>query len=166
MPVPGWDVPGNYYEPDVEEPEEKAMDKETIQTILDLINPLHGAIDQQTYDERYKQGFDAPADAEYDVTVTAQQERDLTQAVLILEARLRDLNMPPSKRAPGTNTSDAWRGEPPQKRPPASVEIAQRRASGLSLGQERGKADGEPEQFADYEGPSVADLLARGIKPR
>jgi len=72
------------------------MDRETIQTILDLLNPLHGSLDKQTYDERYKQGFDAPGDAEYEVTVTAQQERDLTQAVVILEGRLRDLSRPPT----------------------------------------------------------------------
>lgn len=32
----------------------------------------------------------APSDAEYEVTVSAQQERDLTQAVLILERALKD----------------------------------------------------------------------------
>jgi hypothetical protein len=66
------------------------MDKETIQTLLDLLNPLHGSLDRQTYDEKVKQNFDAPGDAEYAVNVTSQQERDLTQAVCILESRLRD----------------------------------------------------------------------------
>lgn len=66
------------------------MDKETIQILLDLLNPLHGEIDRQTYDERYRQNFDAPADAEYNIDITTQMERDLTQAVLILESRLRD----------------------------------------------------------------------------
>lgn len=66
------------------------IDSETIQTLLDLLNPMHGEIDRQTYDERYKQGFDAPDDAEYNVDITARMERDLTQAVLILEARKRD----------------------------------------------------------------------------
>lgn len=66
------------------------IDSETIQTLLDLLNPLHGEIDRQTYDERYKQGFEAPADAEYNVDITARMERDLTQAVLILEARKRE----------------------------------------------------------------------------
>lgn len=65
------------------------MDKETIQTLLDLLNSLHGSLDLQTYDERVKANFDAPADAEYAVDVTAQMERDLTQAVCILENRLR-----------------------------------------------------------------------------
>lgn len=65
------------------------VDKETIQILLDLLNPLHGSLDQQTYDEKMKADFDAPRDTEYSVTVTAQQERDLTQAVLILEDRLR-----------------------------------------------------------------------------
>lgn len=63
--------------------------EETIRTLLDLLNPLHGEIDRQTYDERYKQDFDAPEDAEYTVDITARMERDLTQAVLILENRLR-----------------------------------------------------------------------------
>ena len=66
------------------------MDKETIQTILDLLNSLHGSIDEQTYDEKLKDNFDAPRDTEYNVNITAQMERDLTQAVVILESRLRD----------------------------------------------------------------------------
>jgi len=74
------------------------MDRETLQTILDLINPLHGSLDRQTYDEHLKENFDAPADAEYAVNITAQQERDLTQAVLILESRLRDSGAPPMTR--------------------------------------------------------------------
>lgn len=65
------------------------MDQETIQTLLDLLNPLHGALDKQTYDDKTRAEFDAPRDAEYEVTITAQQERDLTQAVLILEDRRR-----------------------------------------------------------------------------
>jgi hypothetical protein len=63
------------------------MDKGTVRTLLDLLNPLHGSLDRQTYDEKAKQNFDAPGDFEYAVNVTAQQERDLTQAVLILENR-------------------------------------------------------------------------------
>jgi len=70
------------------------MDKETIQTLLDLLNPLHGSLDRQTYDEKVKADFDAPRDAEYNVDITAQQERDLCQAVMILESRLRDFNPP------------------------------------------------------------------------
>jgi hypothetical protein len=64
------------------------MDHETIQTLLDLLNPLHGSLDKQTYHEKVKADFDAPGDAEYNVDVTAQQERDLTHAVCILESRL------------------------------------------------------------------------------
>jgi hypothetical protein len=66
------------------------MSKETIQTLLDLLNPLHGSLDRQTYDDKVKANFDLPGDAEHDVTITAQQERDLTQAVCILESRLRE----------------------------------------------------------------------------
>lgn len=64
------------------------MDRETIKTVLDLLNPLHGSLDEQTYDEKVKANFDAPRDAEYNVDITAQQESDLTQAVCILESRL------------------------------------------------------------------------------
>lgn len=67
-----------------------ALDRETIQTLLDLLNPLHGSLDEQTYDEKVDQNFDAPADAVYSVEVAAQMERDLTQAVCILESQLRD----------------------------------------------------------------------------
>lgn len=70
------------------------MDKETIQILLDLLNPLHGEIDRQTYDEKVKEDFDAPRDREYNVDITAQMDRDLTQAVCILESRLRDFNPP------------------------------------------------------------------------
>lgn len=60
---------------------------ETIQTLLDLLNPLHGELDRQTYDAKVAMDFDMPSDYAHDVMVTAQQERDLTQAVLILEDR-------------------------------------------------------------------------------
>lgn len=63
------------------------MDLETIQTLLDLLNPLHGSLDKQTYDEKIASVYEIEKHHEYDVTVTAQQERDLTQAVLILENR-------------------------------------------------------------------------------
>lgn len=65
------------------------MDRETTQTLLDLLNPLHGEIDRQTYDQKVRENFDAPADAEYNVDITARMDRDLTQAVMILENRLR-----------------------------------------------------------------------------
>lgn len=64
-------------------------DGETIQALLDLLNPLHGELDRQTYYERLHSNFDAPRDAEYSVNITVQMERDLTQAVLILEQRKR-----------------------------------------------------------------------------
>ena len=43
------------------------MDRDTIKILFDLLNPLHGSLD-----------------------MTVQQERDLCQAVMILESRLRD----------------------------------------------------------------------------
>jgi hypothetical protein len=71
------------------------MDKETIQTLLDLLNPLHGSMDRQVNDQRTDEDYmDPPHDREYAVNITAQQERDLTQAVMILERRLRDINPP------------------------------------------------------------------------
>lgn len=66
------------------------MDKETIQTLLDLLNPLHGALDKRTMDlpeQNYPADFSR--DDEMDVIVTRGMERDLTQAVSILEDRLR-----------------------------------------------------------------------------
>ncbi len=71
------------------------MDIETIETLLALLNPLHGSLDKQTYDEKVQEDFDAPRDREYDVSVTAQMERDLCQAVMILESRKRDF-IPPT----------------------------------------------------------------------
>lgn len=67
------------------------MDKETIQILLDLLDPLHGSIDRQVMDQvTDERELDAPSDREYNVDVTARMERDLTQAVCILEDRLRD----------------------------------------------------------------------------
>jgi Fe-S oxidoreductase len=68
-----------------------ALDLETIETLLALLNPLHGDLDKQTYDEKVSLCFDASRDHEYAVTVTAQHERDLNQAVYILESRLRNV---------------------------------------------------------------------------
>lgn len=66
------------------------MDRETTKTVLDLLNPLHGSLDRQTYDEKRAENFDGPRDFEHTVVVTSQQERDLTQAVCILESRLAE----------------------------------------------------------------------------
>ena len=63
-----------------------AMAEETIRTLLDLLNPLHGSLDEQTYDDKCRENFDRPDDYEHHVTITAQQERALTRAVLILES--------------------------------------------------------------------------------
>lgn len=68
-----------------------SVDRETLLTLLKLLNPLHGTLDKQTYDEKVRNGFNEPGDYEYDdIQITAQMERDLTQAVCILESRLRD----------------------------------------------------------------------------
>jgi hypothetical protein len=63
------------------------INRETIQTLLDLLNPLHGSLDNQTYDENRMADFNLPDDYEHDVIVTNKEERDLTQAVMILELR-------------------------------------------------------------------------------
>jgi hypothetical protein len=72
------------------------MDLETIQTLLDLLNPMHGEIDRQLPAQfTDEQEWDAPPDREYNVNITAKMERDLTQAVMILERRKRDF-IPPT----------------------------------------------------------------------
>jgi hypothetical protein len=63
------------------------IDQETIQILLDLLNPLHESIDRQTYDENSRNQWDVPKDYEFSINITSQMERDLTQAVLILENR-------------------------------------------------------------------------------
>jgi hypothetical protein len=72
------------------------MDRDTIQTLLDLLNPLHGSLDvqvtEQFTDERE---LDPPNDREYNVSVTWQMERNLTMAIIILENRLRKLENDP-----------------------------------------------------------------------
>ena len=66
------------------------VDRETVRTLLELLNPLHGSLDRQVTEQfTDERELGAPPDREYDVNVTAKQERDLTQAVLILENRLR-----------------------------------------------------------------------------
>jgi len=72
------------------------LDRETIETVLALINPLHGSLDRQVMNQLTDEHeFDAPSDREYNVNVTARQERDLTQAVCILENRLRNVQLKP-----------------------------------------------------------------------
>lgn len=71
------------------------MDKETIQILIDLLNPLHGSLDRQVTSQWTDESeLEPPRDREYNVDVTVQMERDLTQAVMILERRLRDINPP------------------------------------------------------------------------
>lgn len=65
------------------------IDRETAQVLLDLLNPLHGSLDRQFLDKR-EHPLGSHPDDEHDVIITAQQERDLTQAVCILENRMRE----------------------------------------------------------------------------
>jgi hypothetical protein len=77
----------------------EALDRKTIQTLLDLLNPLHSELDRQTYDAKVAMDFDMPSDyAHDDMSITAQMERDLTQAVLILEDRKRSATLSPGVR--------------------------------------------------------------------
>jgi hypothetical protein len=75
--------------------------RETLQMVLDLLNPLHGSLDlqvtEQFTDERE---LDPPSDREYAVNVTWQMERDLTQAVTILENRIRYESPPAAAHPP------------------------------------------------------------------
>lgn len=72
------------------------LDLGTIEILLDLLNPLHGEIDRQLPSQFTDEAeWDAPADREYNVNITAKMERDLTQAVMILERRKRDY-IPPT----------------------------------------------------------------------
>lgn len=64
------------------------MDKETIQTLLDLLNPLHGELDRQFLDKTFHP-LGAQREDEVDVLIKAGHERDLTQAISILEDRLK-----------------------------------------------------------------------------
>jgi len=66
------------------------VDKETIEILLELLNPLHGELDQQLYDERLREELEIPRDRQWNVDISEGMERDLCQAVLILEARKRD----------------------------------------------------------------------------
>jgi hypothetical protein len=50
------------------------LDLETIQTLLDLLNPLHGSMDRQVNDQRTDEDYmDPPPDREYAVNITAQR---------------------------------------------------------------------------------------------
>jgi hypothetical protein len=87
---------------------------ETVQILLDLLNPLHGELDRQTYDQK-RENFDAPGDAEWSVNITARMERDLTQAVLILENRLRDPQIPSPAGSVAEDELRWWLSEQPYK---------------------------------------------------
>lgn len=78
------------------------MDLETIQILLDLLNPLHGSVDRQIMEQVTDESeLDAPSDREYDVSVTVRMERDLTQAVCILEDRKRQAALSPPQATEG-----------------------------------------------------------------
>lgn len=65
------------------------IDRETAKILLDMLNPLHGSLDRQFLDKGEGHPLGRHPDDEEDVIITAQQERDLTQAVCILENRMR-----------------------------------------------------------------------------
>jgi hypothetical protein len=61
------------------------IEADSARQLLNLLNPLHGSLDEQTYDEKRKAEFDPHPDDEYAVNVTSKQEGDLTKAVVLLE---------------------------------------------------------------------------------
>lgn len=70
------------------------IDRETAQVLLDLLNPLHGSLDRQFLDIPDDPTGRHPDD-EHDVLITNKMERDLMQAVMILENRLKDEQIKP-----------------------------------------------------------------------
>lgn len=71
------------------------IDRATLQRILDLINPLHGDLDRQTHDEKIKSAdLGLPPDYRFDTGVLAEHERGLTDAVVLLEAALKESERP------------------------------------------------------------------------
>lgn len=87
--------------------DELAAHRETLQTLLDLLNPLHGSLDRQMYVDKQTPDFDPHPDDESDVIVTAKMERDLTQAVRIIESRLKDRQFDSGKLT--ATPEDGWR---------------------------------------------------------
>ena len=73
------------------------IDRETAKILLELLNPLHGEIDRQFLDKP-EDPMPHPDD-EHDVLITNKMERDLTQAVMILENRLKDEQIAQSSAA-------------------------------------------------------------------
>jgi hypothetical protein len=65
-----------------------SVPRERLQTIVDDLNDLTGAIDQQTYDDKRAAQFDRTDDAESTVTITARQERALDSAWKVLNSAL------------------------------------------------------------------------------
>lgn len=67
------------------------IDETAVRRLLTLLNPLHGWLDQQLYEERReqrRQGDEPARDHDYEVRVTDGMERDLAEAVNLLESRL------------------------------------------------------------------------------
>lgn len=60
------------------------IDRETAQTLLELIEPIYGQLDRQFLADKYENYERMTRDSEMDVIITKGQERDLTQAYHIL----------------------------------------------------------------------------------
>lgn len=75
------------------------MDHNTAKTLLDLLNPLHEALDDQISDAIVREELEIPSDYEHHVVITPQMERDLTRAVLTLERAVDDVPSPAVERA-------------------------------------------------------------------
>jgi hypothetical protein len=62
------------------------MDMETVQTLLALLNPLHGELDEQMYEAKNVGSGPIPEESdEFEVVVTLKQEEDLARAIVILQ---------------------------------------------------------------------------------
>jgi hypothetical protein len=75
------------------------MDRNTAQTLLDLLNPLHRTLDDQTSDDVVREELELPRDYEHNVGITPQMAGDLTKAVLILEKAIDATASPAVERA-------------------------------------------------------------------
>ena len=60
-----------------------------LRQVREMLVDLEGEIDRQTYDEKRRAEFDAPDDAEYDVTLTAKADRSFSRALTLMDAALR-----------------------------------------------------------------------------
>ena len=69
--------------------------RELLRKLADAADEVNGAIDAQTYDEK-KRMIDWPDGCEFDVVITAKQERDMNAAICAAQTYLKRTASPPS----------------------------------------------------------------------